>query len=133
METERPWVDRKLIEFVKSNVLDPADFTIRNDGVCRLNPELARLIVRDIPPSINNAGFLIEQTFAQRSHIARFVPQKRTQHPGRRRTETGGFRSVCLRVANPKPDLPSATASGRVGRPLVASAIACRDGLALDH
>ncbi|MGP8232275.1 MAG: CRISPR-associated endonuclease Cas1, partial [Methylovirgula sp.] len=45
MEPERPQVDRKVLEFVKSNTFDPADFTIRYDGVCRLNPEMARMIV----------------------------------------------------------------------------------------
>ena len=46
MEPERPKVDRKVLEFVKSNTFDPADFTIRSDGVCRLNPEMARLVVK---------------------------------------------------------------------------------------
>lgn len=46
MEPERPKVDRKILEFVKANIFDPADFTIRTDGVCRLNPEMARLVVK---------------------------------------------------------------------------------------
>jgi hypothetical protein len=33
------------MDFVKTNVLDPADFVIRRDGVCRLNPEMARMVV----------------------------------------------------------------------------------------
>jgi CRISP-associated protein Cas1 len=45
MEPERPKVDRKVLDFVKSAVFDPADFVIRTDGVCRLNPEMARLVV----------------------------------------------------------------------------------------
>jgi CRISP-associated protein Cas1 len=48
MEPDRPRVDRKILDFVKSNVFDPADFTIRNDGVCRLNPEMARALVAGI-------------------------------------------------------------------------------------
>src|SRR5271169_4434883 len=39
MEPERPRVDRAVLDFVKTTVFDPADFTIRSDGVCRLNPE----------------------------------------------------------------------------------------------
>jgi len=31
--------------FVKGHVFDPADFHIRSDGVCRLNPETARMVV----------------------------------------------------------------------------------------
>jgi len=44
-EPERPQVDRKALDFVKSSVFDPPDFVIRDDGVCRLNPEMARMAV----------------------------------------------------------------------------------------
>jgi CRISPR-associated endonuclease Cas1 len=42
MEPERPKVDRAVLDFVRSHVFDPVDFTIRGDGVVRLNPQLAR-------------------------------------------------------------------------------------------
>jgi CRISPR-associated protein Cas1 len=45
MEPERPKVDRAVLDFVKGYVFDPADFVIRSDGVCRLNPEMARMVV----------------------------------------------------------------------------------------
>jgi len=45
MEPERPKVDRTVLDFVKGHVFDPADFVIRADGVCRLNPEMARMVV----------------------------------------------------------------------------------------
>ena len=45
MEPERPRVDRAVLEFLKATVFDPADFTIRADGVVRLNPQLARHLV----------------------------------------------------------------------------------------
>lgn len=45
MEPERPKVDRAVLDFVKTSVFDPADFVIRSDGVCRLNPEMARTVV----------------------------------------------------------------------------------------
>ena len=48
MEPERPKVDRAVLDFAKATVFDPADFTIRCDGVCRLNPEMARMIVARI-------------------------------------------------------------------------------------
>jgi CRISPR-associated protein Cas1 len=44
MEPERPKVDRSVLDFVEGNVFDPADFVIRGDGVCRLNPQLARRV-----------------------------------------------------------------------------------------
>ena len=46
MEPMRPVVDRKVLEFVQAHTFHPADFTIRKDGVCRLNPEMARTVVR---------------------------------------------------------------------------------------
>jgi CRISP-associated protein Cas1 len=46
MEPERLKVDRAVLSILKSEVLHPADFTIREDGVVRLNPELARRIIR---------------------------------------------------------------------------------------
>jgi CRISP-associated protein Cas1 len=45
MEPERPGVDRAVLDFVKGHVFDPTDFVIRADGVCRLNPEMARMVV----------------------------------------------------------------------------------------
>jgi CRISPR-associated protein Cas1 len=44
MEPERPKVDRAVLAFLKSAKLHPADFVIRDDGVVRLNPELARKV-----------------------------------------------------------------------------------------
>jgi hypothetical protein len=44
MEPERPKIDRLIIEFLKVEKLHPADFTIRRDGVVRLNPQLARRV-----------------------------------------------------------------------------------------
>jgi CRISPR-associated endonuclease Cas1 len=46
MEPIRPFVDRKILEFVQSRTFHPADFTLSNTGLCRLNPELARNVVR---------------------------------------------------------------------------------------
>ena len=45
MHPERPKVDRAVLDFVKGHVFDAADFVIRTDGVCRLNPEMARMVV----------------------------------------------------------------------------------------
>jgi CRISP-associated protein Cas1 len=45
MEPRRPLVDRKVLEFVQAHIFHPADFTIRSDGVCRLNPQLSRQLI----------------------------------------------------------------------------------------
>jgi CRISPR-associated protein Cas1 len=44
MEPERPRVDKAVLGFLRTEALHPADFTIRADGVVRLNPQLARRV-----------------------------------------------------------------------------------------
>jgi CRISP-associated protein Cas1 len=44
MEPERPKVDRVILGFLKSEAQHPADFTIREDGVVTVNPQLARRV-----------------------------------------------------------------------------------------
>jgi CRISPR-associated protein Cas1 len=46
MEPMRPVVDRAILELVKTSTFSGGDFSIQPDGVCRLNPELARRIVQ---------------------------------------------------------------------------------------
>jgi CRISP-associated protein Cas1 len=58
MEPLRPIADRKVLEFIQAHTFHPADFTIRSDGVCRLNPELARLVVRQTTDSQTSVGGL---------------------------------------------------------------------------
>jgi len=53
MEPLRPVVDRHVLEFVQSETFEPADFVLLDDGVCRLNPQLARNVVRAIDVSAN--------------------------------------------------------------------------------
>jgi CRISPR/Cas system-associated endonuclease Cas1 len=48
MEPERPKIGRAVLDFVKGHVLDPVDFVIRSDGVRRLNPEMARMVVAKV-------------------------------------------------------------------------------------
>ena len=55
MEPERPRVDRAVLDFVRGHVFDPSDFVIRTDGVCRLNPEMARMVVAKV--STQQAGW----------------------------------------------------------------------------
>ena len=44
MEPYRPQVDREVLAFVRSQTFTPRDFVIDAKGVCRLHPDLARLI-----------------------------------------------------------------------------------------
>ena len=55
MEPERPKVDRAVLDFVKGHVFDPADFVIRSDGVCLLNPEMARMVVTKVAGSTKSS------------------------------------------------------------------------------
>jgi CRISP-associated protein Cas1 len=54
MEPERPKVDRVVLGFLKSEALHQADFTIREDGVVRLNPELARRVADGLTSCLNS-------------------------------------------------------------------------------
>lgn len=53
MEPFRPLVDRAVLEFVKGRVFDPADFVIRSDGVCRLNPAMAKCVAQVVGDYLN--------------------------------------------------------------------------------
>jgi hypothetical protein len=48
MEPLRPVVDRRVLDFVQAHTFHPADVTSRSDGVCRLNPEMAKYVVSRI-------------------------------------------------------------------------------------
>jgi CRISPR-associated protein Cas1 len=60
MEPQRPIVDRKVLEFVQSRTFHPADFTLANNGICRLNPELARNVVRAVATSRDKNDAVIQ-------------------------------------------------------------------------
>lgn len=45
MEPMRPVVDGVVLELVRLHTFSPADFLLREDGVCRLNTQLARTLV----------------------------------------------------------------------------------------
>ena len=44
IEPERPKVDGAIIAFAQSRKFSGADFVLRSDGVCRLSPQLARVV-----------------------------------------------------------------------------------------
>lgn len=46
IEPRRPVVDAAVLKFVLSTSFTGADFVLRNDGVCRLAPQLARRVAR---------------------------------------------------------------------------------------
>jgi CRISP-associated protein Cas1 len=45
MEPLRPVVDRAILKMAAEETFSGADFQLQSDGVCRLNPELARRVV----------------------------------------------------------------------------------------
>ena len=46
IEPLRPLVDRAVLRIITSEMLTSADFTLQDDGTCRLNPELARRVAQ---------------------------------------------------------------------------------------
>ena len=45
MEPHRPVVDRAVLKLVRGETFSPMDFELQSDGVVRLNPELARMLI----------------------------------------------------------------------------------------
>jgi CRISP-associated protein Cas1 len=66
IEPLRPIVDRKVLEFVRARTFHPGDFTIRPDGACRLNPEMARNIVL-LTAKSNETAIAIQRDFCTMS------------------------------------------------------------------
>lgn len=69
MEPLRPVVDRHILSFAFSQTFVPGDFTINQWGGCRLNPQMARSMVKHMP-SLNEAENLVGQ-FLVRLQTAR--------------------------------------------------------------
>jgi hypothetical protein len=46
MEPLRPVVDGNILRFALTHVFTPGDFTINRTGGCRLNPQMAKQIVK---------------------------------------------------------------------------------------
>jgi CRISP-associated protein Cas1 len=55
MEPLRPVVDGGVLEFAQKETFAAADFTLRSDGVCRLNPQLARRVAQLTADTLRNA------------------------------------------------------------------------------
>jgi len=53
MEPYRPVVDQVLLAFVQSQTFTPRDFVIDAKGVCRLHPELARMVAGHGCPQVS--------------------------------------------------------------------------------
>lgn len=67
MEPLRPVADRRVLEFVRHQVFEPADFVLTSDGVCRLNSQLARSVV-----NIASKDFRAAETVA---HLIRLLSE----------------------------------------------------------
>jgi CRISPR/Cas system-associated endonuclease Cas1 len=61
MEPERPRVDQAVLDFLKANPPHAADFTIRADGVCRLNPEMAKCMAKSVADALIKSGQTIQK------------------------------------------------------------------------
>ncbi|WP_336490666.1 CRISPR-associated endonuclease Cas1 [Methylobacterium nigriterrae] len=56
VEPVRPLVDRAVIGFALEDELQPADFVLRADGACRLNPQMARHVVQLVAAAEQRSG-----------------------------------------------------------------------------
>lgn len=62
MEPLRPVVDHIILGFIRSEPFSTADFTIRRDGVCRLNPELAKTLVGLLESQALGMSLLVQRS-----------------------------------------------------------------------
>lgn len=65
MEPLRPLVDRAILDHVRRHIFEPADFTIRKDGVCRVNPEMTKRLVRNIASTLETANPALPSSIAR--------------------------------------------------------------------
>jgi CRISPR-associated protein Cas1 len=56
MEPMRPVVDRAVLQLIHTSTFSGADFSIQHDGVCRINPELARNVAYLAVSQLANNG-----------------------------------------------------------------------------
>lgn len=64
MEPHRPEVDRYVLDFVRRQAFMPRDFVIDAKGVCRLHPDLARILCERIDEGRRRASETIMQAEA---------------------------------------------------------------------
>jgi CRISP-associated protein Cas1 len=86
MEPLRPVVDREVLKLALGNELHSADFVLRSDGVCRLNPQLARRAVQ-LVTSAEISNYL-EGVFGRRPRVAATVPLHHASAPQRSESAT---------------------------------------------
>lgn len=60
MEPLRPIVDRRVLELVHRHTFTPGDFTLTVDGICRLNPQLARVVMKRMDLAVEIATVVRE-------------------------------------------------------------------------
>lgn len=60
MEPLRPLVDQLILGFISANTFTPRDFTLRSDGVCRVNPQLTRRLVAEFVNATERRNFVCD-------------------------------------------------------------------------
>ena len=69
MEPMRPVVDAQVVDFLSRHTFSRVDFPIGRDGVCRLHPQLARVVaqVATLPMEAiqTEVQYFVSQTMAE--------------------------------------------------------------------
>jgi CRISPR-associated endonuclease Cas1 len=60
MEPLRPLVDRHILQFAFAHTFAAGDFTINQNGGCRLNPQMAKAVVKEMP-AFQEARQIVDQ------------------------------------------------------------------------
>jgi len=82
MEPARPVMDQKILEFVIKHTFSPDDFILNKNGICRLHPQFARVIVKlvqDMPEietiTAANLKKLFGRNISKRAVKSRNLPE----------------------------------------------------------
>jgi CRISP-associated protein Cas1 len=87
MEPLRPIVDRTVLKFMQAHRFHPADFSITSDGVCRLNPEMAKCVARLVAADLESiiAGRTLPPVSARLPRSVRSAADRRSARVNCRR------------------------------------------------
>jgi CRISPR-associated protein Cas1 len=74
MEPLRPAVDRAVLGFVwAKKSFHPEDFTLSGDGICRLHPQMSRVMIRKVDEVLGSGTGKNDQPLQLARHMATWI------------------------------------------------------------
>jgi CRISPR-associated protein Cas1 len=74
MEPLRPVIDRAVLGFVwAKKSFNPADFMLTGDGICRLHPQLCRVMIRKVDEALGSGKGADDQPLQLARRVATWI------------------------------------------------------------